>query len=689
MSAVFSNSKWIFAMESTEKIVDSYFDYKTVFCRNDNAAVTMRISAHTNYAVYLNDKFVDCGQLQDYESRQIYDTLDLTPYAVEGENRLLITQYVMGEDFPTSRAATPGIIFEVCVGDNLILNSSPDILSGHKKKYLPNGEVITRQLAFNFEYDANGAETEFSPSFVVDKPRNFVARPVKKLSIGALQPGELIAQGVFLENDRSLPKSERMQTAYLSACTSKMMICQQGGAVAFAAPEDRRCDGSYLLFDVGETIGFLEFSLEVDEETEILIGFGEHLKDLRLRTNVVGRNYCFRYIAKPGKNHFFHPFRRIGLKYLQLHFSGKSGKVEFIGIRPTRYPMERKPAPVTDGLHRRIWDVASKTLDFCMQDYYNDCILREQAMYPYDGRFMMLSAQYGFHAPEFTRESLRMLTESLRDDGMLEISAPGRDIVNIPCYSAVFIRGVWDYTEYTGDLSLAEEVFPVMQTICKSYAEKMDGNGLLPLYKGKEYWNFYEWQPGMDGKMEDGRTRKIVEETLYEVPLNAYVADGFRCYAWLCEKLQKEEGKEYLRLYDALCKAMHEVFYNGSAGGYVTRLGDAAPRHELTQALMLYVDAVPAEKVRAVEELLMAQTLIRSSLGLSVYAYDALLKNPENHGYVLKDIETRWGWMLAQGCETFWETERGVEDFAGAGATCQGWSALPLYIFGRYGVTGK
>jgi len=56
----------------------------------------------------------------------------------------------------------------------------------------------------------------------------------------------------------------------------------------------------------------------------------------------------------------------------------------------------------------------------------------------------------------------------------------------------------------------------------------------------------------------------------------------------------------------------------------------------------------------------------------------------ENKDFVLQDIESRWGMMLSKGCDTFWETERGAADFNGAGALCQGWSSIPLYLFGHY-----
>ena len=98
--------------------------------------------------------------------------------------------------------------------------------------------------------------------------------------------------------------------------------------------------------------------------------------------------------------------------------------------------------------------------------------------------------------------------------------------------------------------------------------------------------------------------------------------------------------------------------------------------------MMLYLGRLPNRK--SVEQLILSGTLLRASLGLSVYVYEAMMMKGDHKDFVIRDIETRWGMMLRKGSDTFWETERGAADFGGAGALCQGWSSIPLYLFGRY-----
>ncbi|MBO5069502.1 MAG: hypothetical protein J6C37_03975, partial [Roseburia sp.] len=82
--------------------------------------------------------------------------------------------------------------------------------------------------------------------------------------------------------------------------------------------------------------------------------------------------------------------------------------------------------------------------------------------------------------------------------------------------------------------------------------------------------------------------------------------------------------------------------------------------------------------------------LIPCSISMSIYVYEALLKYPEKYGdYVLNEIECIWGKMLSAGADTFWETDLGADDFDMAGSMCHGWSAVPVYLFGKYFVGAK
>lgn len=71
-------------------------------------------------------------------------------------------------------------------------------------------------------------------------------------------------------------------------------------------------------------------------------------------------------------------------------------------------------------------------------------------------------------------------------------------------------------------------------------------------------------------------------------------------------------------------------------------------------------------------------------MSMYTFYYDALLSVSDKYStFVIDDIKRKYGNMLEQGATTFWETEKGWEDFAGAGSLCHGWSAIPVYYLSK------
>ena len=688
----YDSANWIFVKNPTQELHEKYYDYQTTFTVDKEQKVLVYISAHSNYALWINGQFADCGQLPDYETRQIYDTLDISAFVKTGENLLQITQYVAGRAFSTGRPAIAAVIFAVEADGKTVKVSDETVLSGHNSRYACLHEDISGQCGYNCAYDATGEDTVFENSVLADKPKNLIARPIEKVTVGPLMTAKLKTQGIFMDRDSTLLKSQRMQTAFLSTMLRQDLIA--GGQVVslwagetlpdtelvWKIPEEHQADGAYFIFDLGnEYAGFVDVELETEEAVQVFVGYGEQLTDLRVRANVGNRHFCFGYTAKPGKNRFFHPLQRIAGRYLQVHIYGRSGKLNYVGIRPADYPLTRQPVPVTDGLHKLIWDVSCKTLELCMHEHYEDCPWREQALYTMDSRTQMLCGYYAFKEYRFPRESLRTIAESLRPDGLLELCAPGLVDLNIPGYTAIYPRQILEYTQYSGDRTLIAECFDKLTFIVEKLRERVDETGLFSGHQGHEYWHFYEWRPGM-------HTLGITEPGFYEAPMQALVADAFFSYGKICRLLEKTGGEVYEQAGKQLLENAHKVFFDAKTGAYKTRPDDAAPTHELTQSLMLWAGGVPEEHKKSVEQAILGEKLIRTSLSMTVFTYEALLQNPRNRSYVLAQIEEIWGKMLRAGAQTFWETEDGAEDFGRAGSLCHGWSAVPVYIFAKYGL---
>lgn len=675
--------KWIWL--SGCDAVNSYVDFKRELKLNKEETLKIELSVDGNYALYLNGCFVNSGQYPDYPEYKVYDELELTQWVKDGQNELLIRVWWPGVDHFSYRVEKAGLLYAVYSGERVLAVSDEQTLAARNTAFQSgNVHKLTEQLGFSFAYDARNAGKEvFEPACVVQKESTLYPRPIKKVAIGDRLPSKLKTWGTFIECPWQ-KAGEQMQNAALS-------VRYWGPDSIWNGEEGTEftCDGNdgiYLIFDMGsEQVGYLDLELELPQDALVLGGYGEHLEDLRVRASIGGRNFVFHYHGVAGKNRFFMPLRRLGLRYLQLHIYAPSVKVYYAGVRPTTYPLNEYPIAIKDRLHRKIYEVCIHTLKQCMHDHYEDTPWREQGLYTMDSRNEMLCSYDVFHEMDFPKSCLRLIALSVREDCLAELCSPARANITIPSFTAIYLVQLQEYLKASGDIAFVQEMLPVAETVAKGFADRIDPqNGLIPAYLGEQYWNFYEWQSGLDGRPRNADPQKLT----YDAPLCAVVSMAFGAMEKIYKALgMADKAVEYGKLRQDLNQNTEKAFWNGEHyNTYISlKSGEMYHSAELTQALMICCGACPQEKQTAVIELLKNGTLLPATLSYSIFKYEAILTDLTNYEWVMDDIAEVWGNMLYNGATTFWETKDGARDFHNAGSLCHGWSAIPLHLYHKYG----
>lgn len=698
MNTPLDNAKWIWRNDYHNP--NTYLD----FYDNVNAVAgkkyLMYISVDSNYALYIDGKFVESGQFADYPDYKVYDVIDITENLRAGKNEIKVVAFWQGRDFSTYRKEAAGLIYAVTEDDAVVAQSDENTAVCLNSAFRSEGvPAVTGQLGFAFDYDATKEDEKigFKTADVQDKKVNLNPRPVNKLDIGSQMPAHIIARGDVRDGGAFSNVAERMQNAYMAFSyngNKKPLPCESGYEFKTERADG---DGIYFIVDLGEeTVGYTDLEIEVPEECDILIGHGEHLEDLRVRASVGGRVFVNRYHAKAGLNKFFNPLRRMGLRYLQINVYAPSAKIYYAGIRTAHYRVSHKPYfKCSDNLHNKIYEISLKTLEHCMHEHYEDCPWREQSLYSMDSRNQMLCGYFAFGEFDFAKASLRLIALSLRDDGFTELCSPARVPITIPSFTAIYVTQVYEYVLYSGDVAFAAEVFDVLVKICRNFTERQAENGLVVTPQDPKYWNFYEWQTGMDNG--DGGNNH--SENTYAAPLNAFVSMAFESLSRICKMLNKNDlAADYLQKHNALNAVVDREFWCEEKKAYYTYIhinsGEKTHFSQLNQALVVYCGACSENKLDAVLNNIVNGGFYEATLSHTIFVYDALMKRPEKYAkYVLKDIADKWGYMLYSGATTFWETIDGAAAFANAGSLCHGWSAVPVYIYFRYAcgfkVTGE
>lgn len=616
------NAEWIWQNSSPQS--DEYAEF---VCEVPSGDITAFICADSNYEMWVNGKLAAFGQYADYPYDKVYDKLNLSKYFTKEKNEVLIRVWYYGiSELQTYYIGKAGVKFAFFNGDECVAISNSDTPSRLSPTYAQHmNKWMTPQIGFSFKYDANGDQNApFGKSVEIPLDTSFRERPIKKL---------------VLEKETKAREIKVLE------------------------------DGTHL-FDLGrEEVGFIHLKCRSDSKAHVLVSWGEHIVDGRVRRIIEPRDFSLEYIAKEGENDFTNYFRRLGCRYIEVY--GDVTDIE-VGIIPTMYPLADKPSPKMNETQKKIFDACIRTLKLCMHEHYEDCPWREQALYAMDSRNQMLCGYYAFGEYEFPRACLELMAHDKHPDGFLSICPPSSNTTAIPSFSMHYITECVEYAQYSGDTALIKEIYPKLCNILESFFPDVKDGILCP---NKKYWNFYEWVPGLEDR-EFFTERSHGEEIgnlESDIVLNAL-------FILSLERLAKYGNTEkYTTLAKEIRENARKLFFDGDTVWNRQIKDDSS---ELGVSLAILSDIITGDDAVRLANRLVKGDFTHISLSMNCFKYDALLKVSEEYKeWILSDIERIYVPMLDGGTGTVWETEEGQSDFANAGSLCHGWSAMPVYYY--------
>ncbi len=691
--SVFRDAEFIWVKGLTDT-VNAYADFHEVIEKKAGAKYTLYITADTDYALYVNGEWKEGGQYADYpDTYKVYDRLDITDHLTEGTNEITITGYCQKEESSTHRESTGGVMYAVTEDEEVIITSGLHTKANRNPHYV-SGPValVSGQLSFSFEYSFPETSVTECETVVTRTFDTLYPRPIRKLVRKAPCIPTPIVTGSFRDGVDEGEPGLRMQKAYLGFTTRLRLNEARGEDGSLLLKKEESTDGIYVVYDMGrEEAGLVTLDLTLPHDAEFIVGWGEHLDNLRIDTDLFGRCFAARFDGKAGRNTFIHPFKRSGCRYVSIQIYAPEAELHYVGITPTDYPTT---ADVTfrcaDHMANEIYDISKRTLLMCMHEHYEDCPWREQALYTMDSRNQMLCGYYAFREFDFAKAAIRLMSLAIRDDDILELCSPARVSITIPCFSAVFSIQLWEYLLYSGDRDFAAEMLPTAERICTGFLRRTDKNGLQREMYDRKYWNFYEWQKLLEGYEKRPETEA---DCTADLPLCAFVSMAYQSLAKLYTVLgNHDKAAEWNTAADRLNKAAHETFYNETNGCYFTyyleKTGENRKHHlsQLANSLAVCAGICPESVLDTVlENLANNGALLPVTLSHSIFRYDALMKRPEKYArYVFDHAAEVYGHMVKNKATTFWETIDGSLAFGYGGSLCHGWSAVPIYLYFRY-----
>ena len=543
--------------------------------------------------------------------------------------------------------SVPGVVFEIADEDeNVLLYSSK---STHSRKSLAYAsgrrKVLTSQLGYSFFYDStkedswlSGCGKDFTDSseWSLD-PFTFFERPIKK-------------------------------AVHLPPVKSKII--------------ERSENGCHYTVDLGaETVGLFTFKFSSAEAQAITVSYGEDLQNGHVRRIIHDRDFSFEYVASEGENEYTNYFLRLGCRYVEID-SESPIELEYATVIPQVYPTKAKKYNIEGEIEKKIYEICLNTLNLCMMEHYVDCPWREQGLYAFDSRNQMLFGYYAFEDGnfEYARANLLLMAKDDREDDLLSICFPCSSRLAIPSFSLHYFSAIEEYTRYSGDVSLAKEVYDKLCRIINVFLSNIK-NGLVYDFGPDIYWNFYDWAKNLDG-------HPMCRETIPtpDCVLNCLTVRALDTFETICK--YADLPFPYAGRAEELRAQIKKNFYRTDKGLFSMHT-DKDTFNALSNILAILADVVTGDDARALCDSVLASDITDCTLSLKALKYDALLKvDAEKYrNIVLNEIKKDYIPMIEAGATSAWETAEGAVAFNNAGSLCHGWSAAPIYYYHMLGIS--
>ena len=646
-------------------IVPAWFGFRTLVEEVPETCV-VEVSGCSQFKLFVNGESILFGPCRSRREIAYYDTIDLAPYLVRGENRILMQVYSYPED-PVDRlnmgpnycygdAGGPAVMIDGTIGDRdpgepenwriwidagMGFNNDQVFLLGANE--CADGRVENPLFSDNW----NGLLTAVPVHPMTYDPfgcrhgKIFEARPIPLLyrrekEIPGWEPCTIPAG----EKAGFVLDAGELTTAYFR-------IGFEGGTGAkirltYAESYFQKDEGGKVFKGVrNDTTGFID-----GIHDDYIVGGSGIYEPFRFRT--------FRFIRVDVEN-AEEPLTILPQKYVE-----------------TAYPLvnDRRPK-IGDPKKQKLYDVALRTLQLCMHDTYEDCPYYEQLMYGGDTRLEILFTYAASGDLAMPRQAIRLFASSLQNNGFTQARFPSREEQTIPAFSLYFVMMLEDYLNRTGDAEFIRPFIPAAERIVETFLAKRLPDGLLA---PQGYWDYFDWtEEWAAGHFTNTPTAVLKGESFLQ---NIFFVYGTQALIRILPQFGRASLAE---TYQTECS---RILARVRKLGFVPEKGlfregpDTEEYSQHTQVYAVLTGMVEGEEARTLmEKVISDKSLIQCSFVQKFYLFQAL----EKAGLYerTEELWQPWQKFIDLNCTTFPETPFDPR------SDCHAWSALPLFEFAK------
>ena len=351
---------------------------------------------------------------------------------------------------------------------------------------------------------------------------------------------------------------------------------------------------------------------------------------------------------------------------IEVETAGEPLVIKDAHVVETRYPFEpRGYFRCDDPTLGAVWNLCVRGLEMCMHEMYFDCPYYEQQMYPGDSRVQMLVAAAISPDDRLTRQSIRILERSQRDDGMISMDYPTRLLHESATYSLIWAMMLGDYAMWRDDADWLRARMPSVRKLLFAVERYIGADGLLRRMPG---WAFTDWVPDWDrGVAPDGESASnpsAANNLLYACALMSAARAEEACgEAELAARWRDRAARTV--------EAATAAFWNEERGMLADEISKRS-YSEHVQCLALLTGLLGESRERRVFDALVTATdLARCTVYFSHYLFETYCRRGRGDLF-LRRLDL-WRDFVRQGLKT------PLEGPGDARSDCHGWGAHPVF----------
>ncbi|MGJ1410536.1 hypothetical protein ACR78Z_12750 [Sphingobacterium thalpophilum] len=637
----------------------------------------IHLSADNRYKLYVNGHYILAGPARGDLYNWYFDSIDLAPYLVAGENTLAVMVWNMGDLSPVAQVSNQlGLVLQADEEKNNLINSNSSWKTIKNKAYHPcstdNSERMQtymvvgpgdqlNALLYPWDWekkDYDDKEWESAKQLFVAVPSGHGTDNLWNLvprSIPLLETAQERVQHIRRISDNKL--------------TNKIVNKDHPLVIPAHSKVSVLLDQGHLL------VGYPSFMFSAGHKSTVKMTYAEALfKDgvKGNRNEIDGKdilgNYDI-YEADGAPNRVFTPLWLRTLRYLQLDIETKDEPLTLHEIVMMRegYPLAEKASfESNDPALKDIWNVGWHTARLCAADLYYDCPYYEQLQYAGDSRIQSLISLYVSGDDRLMRKAIHDFYLSIVADGLPQGRYPSNRIQVIPTYGLYWVSMLYDYWMHRQDDVFLAKYLHAAQGVLAWYEQRLDKEKYLlgPM----EWWNFTDWNTafknGVPAGAQDGNSTIISMHYAITLREAAAVLQYFG---------KTQAATHYLDIAGNIVKAAYTSSFNKDRA----LMADSPEQLEYSQhasILAILSDAVPIhEQKKLMLKILHDKSLSQVTFYYRFYLIRALKKVGMSDSYT-EQLEP-WKDMLALGLSTFAENPDPTR------SDCHAWSSSPNYDF--------